>query len=248
MDAYQASLYTAVLIACISFGVVLFSLGLLIVQRQGRNFNRQLRYFLGEMELKENERKRIGRDLHDELGPILSLTAMQLESMRGLDAREAGLLQEATGQLREMMERLSGIARSLAPVVLVNKGLVPALEAFFRLCESSYPIRILFTHQLKQEPEVSMKTHIYRMVQEITYNTIKYAAASYIRVTVIHKRSRLFIVCKDNGKGFETDNGKGLGLENIQIRVSLLGGSMHLQSNIGKGTEYFIELPIEDYE
>jgi len=246
MDAYQASIFTAVLIASIVFGIVLFSLALMIAQQQRNNYRSQLDYFLKEAELKEGERNRIAHDLHDELGPTLSLTRMQLQSLKGLEADKNKLIQKACQQIDSVGERLGGIARNLAPRVLIDKGLLQALSVFFEQYHQRQSMYIDFKYDVSRSIPEEMSIHIYRMLQEIVHNAMKYAEARYIMVTIVERGERLLIDCRDNGKGFEAGDSGGLGLESIRIRTTLLGGFVTLQSKIGEGTFYFIELPFRE--
>ncbi len=243
MDAYQASIFTAVLIASVAFAIALFSLALMIVQQQRRNYRRQLGYFLKEAELKEHEQNRIAHDLHDELGPTLSLTRMQLQALRDLDTEAQAKIEKACAQIDHVGERLGGIARNLTPRVLMENGLPEALRRFFDQYHKQQTIFILFDYQVARSIPQEMSIQIYRMLQEMVHNTVKYAEARYISVTIMEKEERLLIDCRDNGKGFELGHSKGMGISNIHTRTSLLGGMVDLRSRIGEGTRYFIELP-----
>jgi two-component system, NarL family, sensor kinase len=246
MDAYQASIFTAVLIASVAFAIALFSLALMIARQQSRNYRRQLDFFLKEAELKEREQNRIAHDLHDELGPTLSLTRMQLQSLKDLEREDEIIVDKACQQIYSVGERLGGIARNLAPRVLMDKGLFMALRSFFDQFHQRQSMFIYFHYKVGRSITEDMSIHIYRMLQEMVHNAVKYAEARYIMVTIVEREDKLIIDCRDNGKGFEGGHSKGLGLESIRIRTSLLGGWVDLQTNAGDGTRYYIELPFHE--
>jgi signal transduction histidine kinase len=243
MDAYQASIFTAVLIASVVIAIALLSLALMIARQQSRNYLRQLDYFLKEAELKEREQNRIAHDLHDELGPTLSLTRMQLQSLKNLGRENGIIVDKACEQIDNVGERLGGIARNLAPRVLIDKGLFVALRSFFDQFHKRQSMFIYFHYKVGRIITEGMSIHIYRMLQEMVHNAVKYAEARYVMVTIVERGDKLIIECRDNGKGFECNHSKGLGLESIRIRTALLGGLVDLQSNAGEGTRYYIELP-----
>jgi signal transduction histidine kinase len=246
MDAYQASIFTAVLIASVAFAIALFSLALMIAHQQRRNFRRQLDYFIKEADLKEREQKRIAHDLHDELGPTLALTRMQLQSLHGLCAEDQILLQKACQQIDSVGERLGGIARNLAPRVIMDKGLDVVFRNYIDLLHGRQSMFIDFRYKVERQVPREMSIQIYLILQEIVHNAVKYAGARYLKVAIIENKARLLIHCRDNGKGFHVGQSKGLGLDSIRIRTSLLGGIVDLQSHPGTGTKYFIELPFHE--
>jgi two-component system, NarL family, sensor kinase len=169
-----------------------------------------------------------------------------LQSLKGLEADEYKLIQKACQQIDSVGERLGGIARNLAPRVLIDKGLLLALGGFFDQYHQRQSMLIDFSYDVRRSIPQEMSIHIYRMLQEMVHNAVKYAEASYINVTIVERGERLLIDCRDNGKGFEDGNPRGLGLESIRIRTALLGGFVTLQSKIGEGTFYFIELPFRE--
>jgi signal transduction histidine kinase len=246
MDAYQASIFTAVLIASVLFGIVLFSLSLMIVQQQRRDFKRQLYYFMKEAELKEREQNRIAHDLHDELGPTLSLTRMQLQSLKDLEKDTDKTIQIACSQIDQVGERLGEIARNLSPRALMDLGLLVALRKYFDQVNKRQAMFIYLQYKVDRQVSQKMSIQVYLMLQEIVHNAVKYAEASYMMISITESNGRLFISCRDNGIGFLVGQTKGLGLNSIQIRTTLLKGWVDLQSNPGKGTRYFIELPFRE--
>lgn len=246
MDAYQASIFTAVLIASVAFAIALLSLALMIAHQQRRNFRRQLDYFMKEADLKEREQKRIAHDLHDELGPTLALTRMQLQSLKELSEDDKILLKKACQQIDLVGERLGGIARNLAPRVIMDKGLDVVFRNYIDLLHARQSMFIDFRYRVDRQVPREMSIQIYLMLQEIVHNAVKYAGARYLKIVIAESKTRLIIHCRDNGKGFHVGHSKGLGLESIRIRTSLLGGIVDLQSKPGDGTKYFIELPFHE--
>jgi signal transduction histidine kinase len=140
------------------------------------------------------------------------------------------------------------IANNLMPQVLSRKGLLPALKEFTALLNSTQNIAFYFNDYsegffLDKEKEI----HIYRIVQEISHNAIKHSGAHQVHLSIATRRDKLIIDVKDDGIGFNyttmLNEGSGLGLKNLISRVELLHGEFYIDSALGKGTHYTIEIP-----
>ena len=189
------------------------------------------------------ERERIARDLHDGVGQKLSVVKMQL-SLKNADVKSASeLLDDAIQDVRD-------VSHNLLPNDL-TKGLIAALEA---MCQQiNLASRGLKIH-LNTSPLVSKmfidRQHtilIYRMVQELVNNAIKYSDAKNIHINMDCEENKLKLALSDDGKGFDPnqlETNLGIGIKNISERIAKLIGSIQLTSEIGKGTKYNITIPI----
>jgi signal transduction histidine kinase len=205
-------------------------------------------HFLEEMERLEQERIRIARDLHDELGPILSVTQIHIDATVVVNEKDISHLEKASGNIKVLMERFGGIARNLTPRTLSSKGLNIALNDFFEQYREVKPIKFQYNFNVKSTVEINTALHIYRMIQEMVHNAVKHSGASAIDVLLKDRKSKLYIQCKDNGTGMNPDdtyNGKnGIGLGSLKTRAEMLGGKMIFTSTPKEGTEYFFEIPL----
>ena len=196
---------------------------------------------------REDERNRLARDLHDELGALL--TAAKLDVAR-LKSRLGLLTPEATDRLTHLNDTLnSGIAlkrriiEDLRPSSLSNLGLVAALEILTREFSDRSSIEVhceLEAVRLKPSAELM----VYRLVQEALTNIAKYANATRADVTLTTRGQRVAITVTDDGNGFDTTTrSAGHGLLGMRYRVESEGGRMTLVSTPGEGTRLEATLP-----
>lgn len=246
MDTFETTVYTSVLITCFVLGAVFIFAAITIYRNQRRHYLVQRSHFLAEIELLEQERTRIARDLHDELGPRLAVVRFQIQASQQDGTDSDALLKKACGNIDYITERMGGIARNLTPRLLFDRGLSAALADFFDQYSVVRQLAIEFHYDVLSAVPASCSLHIYRMLQELVYNTVKYADATRAIVYIKERRRKLYVYYKDNGKGFSKNDVRvstgGLGLSSIQNRALMLGGKMHYQA--ANGTEYFFEIPL----
>ena len=189
----------------------------------------------------EIERKRIARDLHDGLGSMLSGLKMHLN----IADREKENNPNINEMLNDSIKELRNISQNLMPESLMKLGLEHALKD---LCVShSNPettIELQYLIKKSSVPE-HFKVTIFRIIQELLNNALKYAKASEILVSCSQNKDVYYITVEDNGVGFNVrhaEKREGMGLRNIKNRVAFLNGKLEMDSVIGKGTSTYIEL------
>ena len=197
---------------------------------------------------REDERHRLARNLHDELGALL--TSAKLDAAR-IRSRLAGTAPEALERLAHLVETLNAsitlgrsIIEDLRPSTLANLGLVSALEILVREfgervgieahCELT-PVRLAATAELV----------VYRLVQEAITNINKYARASEIWISLASRDGRVEVSVRDNGVGFDTSTppSSAYGLMGMRFRVEAERGSLSVVSAPGTGTRVHVSLP-----
>lgn len=197
---------------------------------------------------REDERHRIARDLHDELGALL--TAAKLDVAR-IKSRLGTTAPEAQERLQHLVETLNaGIAmkrriiEDLWPSALANLGLVATLEILGREFSKSAGIPVHCALQAVQlTPNAELV--VYRLVQEATTNIAKYARASNVWLSLATVQGEVEISVRDDGIGFDTQQigNKAHGLLGMRFRVEAEAGSLELLSSPGKGTLVRARLP-----
>lgn len=196
---------------------------IVLVNKQRRRISNMQSRLQGETD----ERTRLGRDLHDRLGGLLTTIQMQSNEEE---------IQNLTKQATEEMRR---VAHHLMPASLKEKGLATALRDFCKV----NPI-VSFSHhgqdlRLPEQQEVVL----YCATHELVNNALKHAKASHIMVQLMMDEEYAAVIVADNGKGFDPETvKKNMGLRNIRERVELLDGRMNISSSPA-GTEINIELP-----
>jgi signal transduction histidine kinase len=209
------------------------------------------------MSAREEEQRRIARDLHD--GISQSLTSLLL----GLRvAAEVPTFEEARARLRELrditaalLDEVRSLARGLRPTVLDDLGLAAVLERYAADYTEAHGIAVdvyapdLALARLPAEVE----TALYRIAQEALTNVLKHAAAKEVSLVVRREPSGVHLTVEDDGRGFDNDallqvpgGGKGLGLLGIRERAALLNGSLSLESRPGSGTTVHVCIPIRE--
>jgi signal transduction histidine kinase len=199
---------------------------------------------------REDERSHLARELHDELGALL--TTAKLDTAR-IKTRVAALSPEAAERLTHLNETLNrGIAlkrriiEDLRPSSLSNLGLVAALEILLREFEASSEIKVNASLQpvpLRPESELT----VYRLIQEALTNISKYARARSVQVSLSASGGMAEVAVADDGVGFDPREQKrsAHGLMGMRYRVEAAGGLLWLQSEPGRGTRVAASLPLE---
>jgi signal transduction histidine kinase len=197
----------------------------------------------------EKERARIAADLHDDLGPVLSVIKFQVDHVQSVDEDEKELLAKTSEQLDGLIDRMREVANNLMPSALRRKGLIVAIEEFIRKAEASGNLRIDFTCHENLVLAEEKSINIYRAIQELVHNCLKHANATSMKISFEQKNGLLKILCIDNGVGFDyvkmSKESNGIGLSSLKNRTEIMGGSMVVESKRGKGTAFLFEIPVK---
>src|ERR1051325_216225 len=128
MDSQEARIYTVILIISVTLGFIIAYFIVSIIRQQRRNMRLQKANILAEIAAMEKERMRIAADLHDDLGPILSVIQFQVDNVEGVQGEEKQQLIEASRHVDSLIGRVREIANNLMPSALHRKGLMTAIE------------------------------------------------------------------------------------------------------------------------
>jgi signal transduction histidine kinase len=198
----------------------------------------------------EDERKSISRELHDQVGQLLTAVRMELGNLEefrdGPGGRFAQHMAEARKLVEETLRTVRDMSMGLRPSVLDELGLGPALRwqarEFTR--RSGVPVEIQIDGSLDNLADTH-RTCVYRVVQEALTNCARHAQASQIRMTVHGGASAITVTVQDNGVGFDvqTARSRGLGLLGAEERVRELGGRIEIFSQPSKGALLRCEIP-----
>ena len=198
-------------------------------------------------ETQEAERKRIGEDLHDDIGPQLGLIKMQLSmvKMKHPDLMEA--LDPLSNQLKDTMKHVRKVSHDLVPAVLYELGLSTALKSISNQLDNMADLHSE-AHIDADLPPIDKKKElaIYRIVQESVNNAIKHADATQIDIHLTQENGIVIAKVIDNGSGIADDKKDlaGLGLSSMRERAAAFSGSVHLESGSTQGTTVLLNLPI----
>lgn len=203
-------------------------LGIIRDLTQKRELEKQMIHIANE------ERRRIGRELHDGLGQMLTGIRMVAESLaRKLKANEipgAGEVLEIAEMVKEADEHTRALSRGLVEVHLVEKGLSNALENLAERIPKIFGVNCKFTEEGEINVENhTMALHIYRIVQEAVTNAVRHADAENIYIR-LQKNNHTTITIEDDGTGFKPEDlsENGSGLQIMKYRADLLGGTLDI--------------------
>jgi two-component system, NarL family, sensor kinase len=196
----------------------------------------------------EEERKRIAEELHDGLGVLLSTAKMQFSSIKDKSPENRPLIEKASKLLEQATGDVRRISHNMMPGLLTKFGFFEAVEDLFEQINDMDDInaKMLIEGETSRLPG-NMEIMLYRVVQELTNNTLKHAEAQNVSLIIKILKDQLFIQFSDDGKGFvveEKVGSKSIGLDSIFSRVKFLNGSVNLESKPGKGCTYFIRIPL----
>jgi signal transduction histidine kinase len=205
------------------------------------------------VQAREEEQRRIARELHDEVGQALSAVKVELavaerriEKMSGAHA----LLADAQSSADSALHSVRDLSHLLHPSALDDLGLVAALDSHISDFRRRYQIAVDFRHHgLDRRLQAETERAVYRIVQEALTNVARHAKATAGAVRLTTQAALLTVTIEDNGGGFDVDDverpGKrrGLGLLSIRERVAGLNGSVRIDSTPGRGSRIEVALP-----
>jgi len=207
--------------------------------------------------IQEDERRRISRELHDEMGQHLAALTLDLKLVRESLPEDLAVrrrlehLQNLTNQLGREVHRL---ALELRPTALDDLGLQTTLENFLAEWSARTSIAVEFHCGLGPErPPPLIETTLYRIVQEALTNVLKHAEARRVGLILDRVDGHFRLIVEDDGRGFDSDAvtdrsaaGGRLGLLGMKERVAMVGGDLSIESRPGSATTVFVRVPVSE--
>ncbi|MGB8192514.1 MAG: sensor histidine kinase [Chitinophagaceae bacterium] len=189
----------------------------------------------------EQERERIARDLHDQLGGTLATIKMQMQGYAFKDSR----MEQTVALIDKASEDVRNIAHDLMPKDFESTDLHTILHGLVGRLNSQGSMQFTFIHTNVVLPlPKQFELVLFRIILELVTNVVKHSAATEAVVQLVYHENNLDLVVEDNGRGFDTEITPGLGLKNIRSRSAYLKGKVHIDSG-SKGTIVIIGLPYE---
>ena len=184
----------------------------------------------------ETERNRLGTELHDSVGAMLSSIKLNLQVAKKKDGITS--LDSVLGHMDETIGLVRSISHQMMPIILKKYGLKRAVEDLFeKTSNEELTIQIEEWHDPALSEENSLM--LYRIVQELLNNAIKHASANHVVLSIEKREGSLKIVFRDNGKGFPKEvleNSQGMGLLNIKNRAQVINAQVQF-GNYEEGAE-----------
>jgi signal transduction histidine kinase len=204
------------------------------------------------LEAQEQERRAIGRELHDEIGQTLTGLKILLEVAQRLPTAESHRkLEQAQEAAGELIDRVGALSLDLRPPMLDDLGLLPALLWFVDRYSTRTNIQVEFHHAgiVDRRLAPALETAAYRLAQEALTNVARHAGVDKVAVWISAREAELDLRVEDAGRGFEAqpvlERQETGGLSGMHERVRLLSGELEIDSAPGQGTRVFIRLPLD---
>lgn len=232
----------------IGFLLDIFILGYGLSLKAAESDKKLVTVLLENQQIVEIERSRLAKDLHDGLGGLLSGIKLKLHSISDDIPQKIELkFSKIVTQLDEVIKEMRRVAHNMMPEALLKFGLGEAIQDYCDGINESNIIKIKYT-QIGSLQTLTQSTAIvlYRIIQELTNNSIKHASATNIFIQISKEKRGYNITVEDNGKGFDVKSmpgKKGTGLQNVQSRIEYLKGIFTIESEPLKGTSVNIEIP-----
>jgi len=201
-----------------------------------------------KLEIQEQALQNISWEIHDNVGQLLSVAKMQLNIVQ-MSLPEAAQIQiqETSDIVGKSLQELRGLAKSLNPDTIKNKGLIASvtleIDRYNRLNFINSSLKISDNpFNFSNEKEIIL----FRILQEFCNNTLKYSKAKNLTIELKYTGNKLEIYAEDDGIGFDlndTSKHQGIGLLNIQSRAKLIGATILLKSSKNNGTKLHISCP-----
>ncbi len=200
----------------------------------------------------EKERKSFSQELHDGLGPMLSTIKIYFQWLAETTDSEKreNIVNTGIQNINDAIQAVREISNKLSPRILDNAGLIQAMKYFINQLNKTRKIKIQISSDSERRYNLHMEVTLYRILSELINNTLKYANAKNISIKITNdlEINRLFIIYKDDGKGFDVDetlkSKKGMGLHSMKQRVETLNGIIVFDSSKHSHLTVRIELPI----
>lgn len=197
------------------------------------------------VKIQEDERRRIARDLHDELGAALSMTRMHLVQTEQQLPEHSERLQNVRSMIEQAMASLRRISYELTPPQLENFGLLKTLESTAGSINRIGNLQVdVSGPAVFVRSTLATELTLFRVCLELINNTLRHANAQNAWIVLDTTGQKLNVHYRDDGKGFIPDTGKkGIGLKSMETRIQSLNGKFDMLSAPGKGIEVHIEVP-----
>ena len=226
---------------CVSVGIVLLDKLFIYIDRL--NHHRQLmdrRILTAVLRTEEKTRANFSKELHDGLGPLLSSAKISLSALSHSDmtAEQRDIFNNTLYVVDEALRSLREISNNLSPHALTDFGLARGIQIFVDKAAALHKVKISFATNLRGERyDPDIEVIMYRVVCELITNSLKHSGCSEIRLSLSVAGDTLELQYSDNGRGFDPQAMMdcGMGLSNINSRVSSLNGTFDIRSSKGRG-------------
>ncbi len=192
----------------------------------------------------QDERNRINRDLHDSLGAQLSTVRMYVSGLQG-EPKATDTVNDTLGLLDDSIHELRRIMNDEESSQFKEIGLIEAVAALATKTHLLHTITFSLNHNFDTRLPHHIEHELYRILQELVNNTLKYADAKQITIDLTQRDGNIILFYEDDGKGFDPVSAlRGNGISNIEFRAQQLKGNVEIDSEPGHGARTIVEIPL----
>ena len=195
----------------------------------------------------EQERARIGRELHDDINQRLAMLSLELEQLQGNPSEVQTRVQDLRNRTTEISNDVQALSHELHSSKLEYLGVVAGIKSWCKEFGQRQRMEIDFRHEVSSALQLEVGLCLFRVLQEALHNAAKYSGVKRIEVQLTEHSNEVHLMVNDQGRGFDIEaarQGRGLGLANMQERVKLLNGAISIESKPSGGTSIRVKIPL----
>ena len=199
------------------------------------------------VEAQEQERARIGRELHDDINQRLAMLAVELEQLQDSPSEVRNRVQELRKHVTEISNDVQALSHELHSSKLEYLGVVAGIKSWCNEFTERQNIEIEFTSDVSSTLPSDIGLCLFRVLQEATHNAVKHSGVKRVQVQLREDSGEIHLIVSDSGCGFDVEpalQGKGLGLTSMRERVRLVNGTISIASERMRGTTIHVRLPL----
>src|SRR6201981_155928 len=200
------------------------------------------------IESQEQERARIGRELHDDISQRLAMLSLELEQLQENPSEVQSRVQELRNQTTELSNDVQAMSHDLHSSKLEYLGVVAGIKSWCKEFGERQRVEIDFSNDVHSALPFEIGLSIFRVLQEALHNVMKHSGVKRIEVQIREASGEIHLIIRDSGKGFDVEaalQGKGLGLTSMRERVRLVNGTIAIESKPMGGTTIHVRVPFE---
>lgn len=211
---------------------------------------------LALLEGQETERRRLAKEIHDGIGPLMSTIRMNLDAVKSKLSDAPEKTQKQVGIMDELIQTVASDIRSIShdlmPSALIDFGLEQALQGLCNKISQSEVVKAEFHHRgFNKRLDSNIELNLYRIAQELINNALKYANAQEIVVQLVKRKNEIMLTVEDDGVGFDADKienvlQSGIGMRNIKTRIEAMDGMFTIDTQPGKGVHATAEITLTE--
>jgi PAS domain S-box-containing protein len=199
------------------------------------------------IEAQEQERARIGRELHDDINQRLAMLSLELEQLEENPSEIQPRVKELRREMAELSNDVQAMSHDLHSSKLEYLGVVAGIKSWCKEFGERQRVEIDFSNDVQSALPFEIGLSLFRVLQEALHNVMKHSGVKRIQVQLREDSGEIHLIIRDSGKGFDVDAalGKGLGLTSMRERVRLVNGTISIESKPMGGTTIHAHVPFE---